>query len=71
MIRSSSHTAAQPDMYISRSVLILLVFIFLIMLVGVDWMTASDSNWYNPFLIALIIIGFSAWSQWRQEEDDY
>jgi hypothetical protein len=58
-------------MYIHRSILTLLVFILLIFLVGVDWITAPDGSWYRPFIIAFAIILISALTQWKQEDDGY
>ena len=58
-------------MYIQRSVLLLFVFIYLIYLVGMDWINAMDASWYRPFLVALAVIGLSAWLQGRQESDDH
>ncbi len=58
-------------MYIQRSVLLLVVLIYLVFLVGMDWFNSTNASWYKPFLMGLTIIALSAWLQRYQEKDDY
>ncbi|MEX2367369.1 MAG: hypothetical protein WD601_12255 [Pseudohongiellaceae bacterium] len=58
-------------MYIHRSVLLLFIFIYLVFLIGMDWITAADAPWYRPFIIALSIIVVSACLQGPRKTDDY
>ena len=58
-------------MYIHRSVLLLFIFIYLLVLIGLDWVRTGPTEWYRPFLVALCIIAVSAWLQRHQGNDDY
>lgn len=58
-------------MYVHRSIIVLLIFIFMVFLVGTDWLNAPDANWYRPFVLILTIIVFAAWSQRHLKDDDY
>lgn len=57
-------------MYIQRSVLVLLVLLYVIFLAGVEWVTATGANWYRPFIVAFGVIVLTAWIQHYQEPDE-
>ncbi|MBQ13681.1 MAG: hypothetical protein QGG67_16265 [Gammaproteobacteria bacterium] len=57
-------------MYIPRSVLVLLVVIYVLFMLSVDWINQTDGAWYRPFLVGLLIIGVAAWSNRKQDSDE-
>lgn len=57
-------------MYISRSVLILVILIYLLFLISVDWINQADSVWYRPFLVGMLIVAIGGWTHREQETDD-
>lgn len=57
-------------MYLPRSVLILLVFIYLLFLVSVDWINNSDGAWYRPFLLGCLVVLVAAWAHREQDTDE-
>ncbi|MDP6535361.1 MAG: hypothetical protein QGG02_03320 [Gammaproteobacteria bacterium] len=57
-------------MYIPRSILLLLVIIYLLFLVGVDWMNLPEAAWYRPFLLGFLIVAVSSWAHREQGSDE-
>ena len=57
-------------MYIPRSILILLVIIYLLFLVSVDWINQADGAWYRPFIVGFFIVIVASWAHREQESDE-
>ena len=57
-------------MYIPRSILMLLVIIYLLFLLSVDWINAAGELWYRPFIVAFIVILVASWAHRDQETDE-
>lgn len=57
-------------MYIPRSILILLVIVYLLFLVSADWINASEGAWYRPFLVGLLIVAVASWTHRERETDE-
>lgn len=57
-------------MYIPRSILVLLVIVYLLFLVSVDWINQPTGTWYRPFLIGLLIIVVASWAHREQDSDE-
>lgn len=57
-------------MYIPRSILVLLVIIYLLFLVSIDWINQPNGIWYRPFIIGLMIIIVASWAHREQDSDE-
>lgn len=57
-------------MYIPRSMLMLLVIIYLLFLLSVDWINAAGELWYRPFFVGLLVVLVAAWAHRDQESDE-
>ena len=57
-------------MYIPRSILILLIIIYMLFLLSVDWINQADAAWYRPFLAGFIIIAIASWTHREQDSDE-
>ena len=57
-------------MYIPRPILILLVIIYLLFLVSIDWINQTDGAWYRPFIVGLLVIAVASWAHRKQENDE-
>ena len=57
-------------MYLSRPVLILLGFVYLLFLVSVDWINNINGTWYRPFLIGFLIVAVAIWAHHGQDLDE-
>lgn len=57
-------------MYIPRSILILLIIIYLLFLLSVDWINQPGGAWYRPFLVGLLIIAIAGWTHREQNSDE-
>ena len=57
-------------MYIPRPILILLVIVYLLMLISIDWLTQADGAWYRPFFIGFLIVAVAGWAHREQESDE-
>lgn len=57
-------------MYIPRSILTLLVIIYLLFLLSVDWINQADGAWYRPFFIGFIVVAMAAWAHREHESDE-
>jgi len=57
--------------YIPRPILILLVIIYLLFLLSVDWINAADGAWYRPFFIGFLIVVVAAWAHRERETDEF
>lgn len=58
-------------MYIPRSVLTLLVIVYLLFLLGVDWVNTPTGGWYRPFLLAAVILGVAARLHRKRDGDEF
>jgi len=56
--------------YIPRPILILLIIIYLLFLISIDWINQIDGAWYRPFVIGLIVIAVAKWAHREQETDE-
>ncbi len=57
-------------MYIPRSILMLLVIIYLLFLLTVDWINAAGGLWWRPFVVAFIVVLVASWAHREQETDE-
>ncbi|MCH7816760.1 MAG: hypothetical protein IIC60_09360 [Proteobacteria bacterium] len=57
-------------MYIPRSILILLVIIYLLFLLSVDWINQPDGAWYRPFIIGFLVVMVGSWAHREQDSDE-
>ena len=57
-------------MYIPRSILTLLVIIYLLFLLSIEWLAQADGAWYRPFIIGFLIVVVAAWAHREQESDE-
>ncbi len=57
-------------MYIPRSILILLIIIYLLFLISVDWINQADGAWYRPFLVGAFIVAVASWTHRKRETDE-
>ncbi|NQV68437.1 MAG: hypothetical protein HQ498_00290 [Pseudohongiella sp.] len=57
-------------MYIPRSILILLVVIYLLFLLSVDWINQADGAWYRPFLVGFLVVIVASWAHREQDSDE-
>lgn len=57
-------------MYIPRPILILLIIIYLLFVLSVDWINQSDGSWYRPFLVGFLIIAIASWTHREQDSDE-
>ncbi|MFM1895391.1 MAG: hypothetical protein RLZZ385_465 [Pseudomonadota bacterium] len=57
-------------MYISRPILTLLMIVYLLFLLSMDWINSAGSGWYRPFILAFALIGVAAWLHREQDVDE-
>lgn len=57
-------------MYIPRGVLILLLTIYLLFLISVDWINQPAGAWFRPFLIGAAVVLMAAWIHRDQDSDE-
>ena len=57
--------------YIPRSILVLLLIIYLLFLLSVDWINQSAGDWYRPFFVGFIVILVASWSHREQDSDEF
>ena len=57
-------------MYIPRTILILIVVIYLLFLISVDWINQPAGAWYRPFFLGLLIILVASWAHRRKDSDE-
>lgn len=57
-------------MYIPRPLLALLVIIYLLFLLSVDWMNQSEGAWWRPFTLGFLIVVVASWAHREQESDE-
>jgi len=50
--------------------LILLVIIYLLFLLSVDWINQADGAWYRPFIIGFMIVAVAGWVYREQDTDE-
>jgi hypothetical protein len=57
-------------MYIPRSLLALLVIVYLLFLLSVDWINQADGSWWRPYLFGFLVVVFASWAHREQESDE-
>lgn len=57
-------------MYIPRSILVLLLIIYLLFLLSVDWINQADGAWYRPFIVGFLVIAVASWAHREQDSDE-
>ena len=57
-------------MYIPRSILILLITIYLLFLLSVDWINQAEGAWYRPFLVGIAVVMAAAWVHRDRDTDE-
>lgn len=57
-------------MYIPRSILILLIIIYLLFLLSVDWINQPEGAWYRPFFVGFLIIAIASWTHREEDVDE-
>lgn len=57
-------------MYIPRSILILLIIIYLLFLLSVDWINQAAGAWYRPFMVGLAVVIAAAWIHRDRDADE-
>jgi len=50
--------------------LILLVVIYLLFLLSVDWINQADGAWYRPFLVGFLVVIVASWAHREQDSDE-
>lgn len=50
--------------------LMLLVIIYLLFLLSVDWINAAGELWYRPFIVGLLVVLVANWAHRNQESDE-
>ncbi len=58
-------------MYIPRSTLILIVFLYLLFLLSIDWIVQAGAVWYRPHLAALAAIAAAALTARERGKDEF
>lgn len=58
-------------MYIPRSILVLLLIVYLLFLLSVDWINQADGAWYRPFIIGFLVIVVAGWAHREQDSDEF
>ena len=48
----------------------LLVIIYLLFLLSVDWINAAGGLWYRPLIVAFIVVLVASWAHRDQETDE-
>ena len=56
--------------YIPRPILILLVIIYLLFLLSVDWINQPGSAWYRPFFVGFLVIVAASWAHRERDSDE-
>lgn len=57
-------------MYIPRPILILLIIIYLLFLLSVDWITQAEGAWYRPFIVGFVIILVGSWAHREHDSEE-
>ena len=57
--------------YIPRSMLILMVVLYLLFLLSIDWITQAGGAWYRPHLAALVAIAVVALTVRERDSDEF
>lgn len=58
-------------MYIPRSILVLLLIVYLLFLLSVDWINQADGAWYRPFIVGFLVILVARWAHREQDSDEF
>jgi len=51
--------------------LILIIIVYLLFLLSIDWITQASALWFRPHLIALAAIAFTAFTDREQDSDEF
>tara|TARA_R110002073_G_scaffold21808_2_gene76502 strand:+ start:217 stop:393 length:177 start_codon:yes stop_codon:yes gene_type:complete len=57
--------------YIPRSILVLLLIVYLLFLLSVDWINQADGAWYRPFIVGFLVIVVASWAHREQNSDEF
>ena len=57
-------------MFIPRSILILIVVIYLLFLISVDWINQPAGAWFRPFGLGLLIVAVASWVHRERDSDE-
>jgi hypothetical protein len=57
-------------MYIPRSLLALLVIVYMLFLLSVDWINQADGSWWRPYLLGFLVVVVASWAHREQESDE-
>lgn len=57
-------------MYIPRPLLALLVIIYLLFLLSVDWINQDSGAWWRPYLLGLFVVIVASWAHQEQDSDE-
>ncbi|MCY3564818.1 MAG: hypothetical protein OXH27_01405 [Gammaproteobacteria bacterium] len=58
-------------MYIPRSMLILIVVLYLLFLLSIDWIIQAGGAWYRPHLAALAALAVVALTVRESDSDEF
>jgi hypothetical protein len=50
--------------------LVLIVIIYLLFLISVDWINQPVGSWYRPFAVGLLIVLVAAWAHRDRDSDE-
>ena len=49
-------------MYIPRSILVLIIIVYLLFLTSIDWINEPQGAWFRPFFVGILVVIVAAWS---------
>jgi len=58
-------------MYIYRLVFLLVLAVYIFSPTIMDWWIETDSAWYRPFLIWLVLIALAFWLDMRRDPNEF
>lgn len=58
-------------MYIPRSILVLLLIVYLLFLLSADWINQVSGAWYRPFMVGFLVVLIASWSHREQDSDEF
>ncbi len=57
-------------LYIPRPLLAMLVIVYFLFLLAVDWITNPLLAWYRPFLLGFLVVFIALWCHREQDRDE-
>ena len=57
-------------MYIPRSILALIIIVYLLFLTSIDWINEPQGAWFRPFFVDILVVIVAAWSHREQDSDE-